>query len=98
METPEQMDERRARAMATRANEIEPAYGRPFDAFSERQRLNALSLTASIRASDARAGLVAVPVELLEEIAGSLLFSGGLEEELRTILRAAQGESHETES
>ena len=97
-ETPEQIDERRARAMATRANEIEPAYGRPFDAFSERQRLNALSLTASIRASDASAGMVTVPVELLHRAWKKIVvdpFKAELAAEIDAILRQAQEPDHE---
>ena len=104
METVEQMDERRARAIFE--------WGIDFPKWEEHKfqqsgfYLKSLQQAKDVRASDASAGLVAVPVELLERVRGhldeweSLCFAGsgkdGAEtktlKELRAILRAAQGE------
>ena len=79
-ETPEQMDERRAQIVWL-----------GFDGMLEEFKKVALSIMVDIRASDASAGMVTVPVELLAEaIAWCPISDAKAINDLRALLKAAR--------
>ena len=86
-ETPEQMDERRAQIVWL-----------GFDGMLEEFKKVALSIMVDIRASDASAGMVTVPVELLHRAWKKIVvdpFKAELAAEIDAILRQAQEPDHE---
>ena len=101
METPEQMDKRRAQVTWDFVrDDADPS----FDELNDEARDAALECAAQWRASDASAGIVAVPVELLERAKDTISrYSGShrmgahadmaILRELSEAIRAAQGES-----